>query len=217
MRWRFLAPQTQSQPHAHHTGRPQSPVRVLPKLCLRNTLPILRALRQDGPRWATGQRCSESHVVLRRQKSPNPPWTGSTTGTGWGCKESGASDGPPSKRPGPPGAGLPPAPSGSSVHLVLSLLGLVEGRQAGGREVRGECRGANSASRGPPVRPETRVQNLDQLVGGIPTYVPNLSLDCNTELFNHGLETIWGEISRETDRGAGRPTGVEAEAGSMHA
>lgn len=81
-------------------------------------------------RWSSmGNSAPSPHVVLRRQKSPNPPWTGSTTGTGWGCEESGASDGPPSKRPGPPGAGLPPAPSGSSVHPVLSLLGLVEGRQ----------------------------------------------------------------------------------------
>lgn len=164
-----------------------------------------------------GNSAPSPHVVLRRQKSPNPPWTGSTTGTGWGCKESGASDGPPSKRPGPPGAGLPPAPSGSSVHLVLSLLGLVEGRQAGGREVRGECRGANSASRGPPVRPETRVQNLDQLVGGIPTYVPNLLLDCNTELFNHALETIWGEISRERERQRSGKTDGGGGRGRQHA
>ena len=61
------------------------------------------------------------------------------------------------------------------------------------------------------MRPETRAQNLDPLVGGIPTYVPNPPLDCNTELFNHTLETIWGEISRERDRGVGRQTGVEAE------
>lgn len=50
------------------------------------------------------------------------------------------------------------------------------------------------------MRPGTRAQNLDLLVGGIPTYVPNPPLDCNTELFNHTLETIWGEISRERER-----------------
>ena len=66
-----------------------------------------------------------------RQKSPNPPWTGSTTGTGWEGKEGGASDGPTGKCPDPLGAGLPLAPSGFSVHPVVVFLGLVE--EEGGR------------------------------------------------------------------------------------
>lgn len=59
--------------------------------------------------------------------------------------------------------------------------------------------GREARFRAPGAATEAQVQNLDPLAGGVPSYIPNPPLDCNTELFNHALETIWGEISRERE------------------
>lgn len=58
---------------------------------------------------------------------------------------------------------------------------------------------------------EAQVQNLDPLVGGVLSYIPNPPLDCNTELFNHALETInlGRNFKRERDRRVGRQLQVE--------